>query len=81
MYFIFGVCIFINLYQLGPTPSHAISPLVRSTSRGSVSSEGEDNSEHDAENLAGYGSDWSVDNDSSSTSLIEVTDHLEIDRY
>ena len=26
-------------------------------------------------------SDWSADNDSSSTSLIEVTHHLEIDRY
>ena len=41
-------------------------------------SDGEEKNTVDDDNRSE--SDWSADNDSSSTSLIEVTHHLEIDR-
>ena len=70
------------LYKIGNTSSYPTSSLLKSTSRESIGSDGEgNNGEPVADNLEGYGSDWSADNDSSTTSLIEVTGHLEIDRY
>ena len=68
----------INECKLGTSSSYPASPLVRSTSRNSISSDMEENLPKDDDNLSE--SDWSADNDSSSTSLIEVTHHLEIDR-
>ena len=53
---------------------------MKSSSKSSLNSEGEIEIINEEENLIGDDSDWSADNDSSSTSLIEVTHHLEIDR-
>ena len=66
--------------NLGPSASYPSSPLMKSSSKSSLNSEGEIKIINEEENLIGDDSDWSADNDSSSTSLIEVTHHLEIDR-
>ena len=71
----------IYVSKLGPSSSYATSSLKKANSQDSVTSDGEEELQFSEANLAGEGSDWSADNDSSSTSLIEVTDHLEIDRY
>ena len=74
---IIWIC-YLNLFKPGPASPYPTSSLIKTRSRSPGDSDDEEKCTHDDENQSG--SDWSVDNDSSSTSLIEVTDHLEIDR-